>query len=110
MSFEVIAIHEFQKDLKKLIKKYPSLKEEILHLGVSLAENPTQGTSIGKDCFKIRFRIKSKGKGKSSGARIITHVYFSGNTIFLLSIYDKSENENISDERIKELLNSLKRF
>ena len=108
MSFEIIAIDEFQRELKKLLKKYPSLKEEVFQLGLSLAQNPTQGKPIGKDCYKIRLQIKSKGKGKSSGARIITHLFFSGQTVFLLSIYDKSEQENISEERIKELLKNLK--
>ncbi|SEF83834.1 hypothetical protein [Algoriphagus boritolerans] len=108
MSFEIIAIDEFQKELKKLLKKYPSLKEEIFQLGNSLMENPKQGKPIGKDCYKIRLQIKSKGKGKSSGGRIITHVFFSGQTVFLLTIYDKSEKENISEVRINELLKKLK--
>lgn len=73
----------------------------------SLENNPKQGIYIGHNCYKIRFAIKSKGKGKSGGARIITHVFLSGNTVYMLTIYDKSEQVNISDKELKELLNSI---
>jgi hypothetical protein len=52
--------------------------------------------------------IKSKGKGKSGGARVITYVQVINKTIFLLSIYDKSEKENISDKELIAILQSIK--
>ncbi len=58
--------------------------------------NPTLGTSIGKGIYKIRLKIQSNNKGKSSGARVITYVKINDAMILLLSIYDKSEIENIS--------------
>lgn len=72
MSSKVIAISAFERQIKKLSKKYPSLKFEYLNLVQSLEVNPNQGTPIGRKCFKIRLAIASKGKGKSGGARIIT--------------------------------------
>ncbi|WP_244906349.1 type II toxin-antitoxin system RelE/ParE family toxin [Schleiferia thermophila] len=48
--------------------------------------------------------MASKGKGKSGGARVITHFYVANNTVFLISIYDKSEQENIPNNEIKALL------
>lgn len=104
MSYKVKAIPKFEKNLKKLAKKYASVKSEYAALVNSLKENPQQGTPIGHDCYKIRLSIASKGKGKSGGARVITHFYVSHDTVFLLSIYDKSEKENISDKQIKALL------
>ncbi len=71
---DIIALKEFEKDLKKLVKKYPSLIKEIEKLQESLEEYPSQGTALGHDCFKIRLAIASKGKGKSGGARIISNV------------------------------------
>ena len=76
MSYKILQTAEFEKEVKNLSKKYPFLKEDFAKLVSSLAENPTQGTSLGNDCYKIRFAIKSKGKGKSAGARIITCVFF----------------------------------
>lgn len=72
-----------------------------------LLENPQLGTSIGKNCFKIRLSIASKGKGKLGGARVITHVHIIGETIYLLSIYDKSEKENLNEGEIDELLKEI---
>jgi hypothetical protein len=55
-------------------------------------------------CYKIRLAIKSKGKGKSGGARVITYYYIVKNTVYLLAIYDKSNQTNISDKELAELL------
>ncbi len=70
----------------------------------SLADEPTQGILLGKDCYKIRLSIKSKGKGKSGGARIITCVKVQNETVFLLTIYDKSDKDNLDDAELDELL------
>jgi mRNA-degrading endonuclease RelE of RelBE toxin-antitoxin system len=107
MSFNIEVSAKFNKQLKKLAKKFPSLKNEFKQFLESLEQNPKQGNSIGNDCFKIRLAIASKGKGKSGGARIITHLQIINNTVYLLSIYDKSEQSSISDKEIKELIKYL---
>jgi mRNA-degrading endonuclease RelE of RelBE toxin-antitoxin system len=91
----------FIRELKKLSKKYPSLRNEIVDLGNSLASNPHQGKALGKNCYKIRLSIKSKGKGKSGGARVITCILVLQEVAVLLSIYDKSEQENIERRSLK---------
>jgi len=60
--------------------------------------------SIGKSCFKIRIAIASKGKGKRGGARIITNFMVTDVTVYLLSIYDKSEQQNLTNKELDELL------
>ena len=107
MSYNIIAVPTFKKELKKLVKKYNSLKSEYLELIESLEHNPEQGTKIGHNCYKIRLSIASKGKGKSGGARIITNIVISEETVFLLSIYDKSEKDNLSDKELTELLKHI---
>ncbi|MBD1395454.1 type II toxin-antitoxin system RelE/ParE family toxin [Mucilaginibacter glaciei] len=104
MDFNVTVLRSFDKQAKPLLKKYPSLKAEIALLISSLKNNPEQGASIGNNCFKIRLAISSKGKGKSGGARIITHVHLVEDTVILMTIYDKSEQGSISDKAVKELL------
>lgn len=71
MSFELIPTPPFEKELKYLAKKYPSLKKDIFILSQQLLNNPLMGISLGNNCYKIRMAITSKGKGKSSGARVI---------------------------------------
>jgi mRNA-degrading endonuclease RelE of RelBE toxin-antitoxin system len=104
MSYKVKTIPKFDKELKRLAKKYPSLKNEYFELVQELKQHPEQGIPIGNNCYKIRLAIASKGKGKSGGARLITYLQITDTTVFLLSIYDKSEQENIPDKELAELL------
>jgi mRNA-degrading endonuclease RelE of RelBE toxin-antitoxin system len=104
MSFNVKSISVFERQARRLIKKYPSLKKEVQELILELNSDPQKGISIGHNCFKIRLAIASMGKGKSGGSRVITHIVFKNDTVFLLSIYDKSEIENLSDKEILELI------
>jgi len=73
MSYSVFFIPPFDRQLKQLARKYPSLKEEFTQFVESLEEHPEQGTPLGKNCYKIRLAIASKGKGKSGGIRVITN-------------------------------------
>jgi len=70
----------------------------------SLETNPEQGQAIGDNCYKIRLAIASKGKGKSGGARVITYFIVSDKSVYLISIYDKSEKATISDSKLRSLL------
>ena len=107
MSFEIQTISVFEKQAKRLVKKYSSLKIELLNLIQELKENPQTGTSLGQNCFKIRIAISSKGKGKSGGARIITNVMIQDNIVYLINIYDKSEKENLTVKELSELLKDI---
>lgn len=107
MNYKIEVGAVFKKQAKRLIQKFPSLKSELESLISSLETDPSQGESLGNQCFKIRLAISSKGKGKSGGARIITHVRVTNLAVVLLSIYDKSEQADISDRQIKLLLSQL---
>ncbi len=104
MNYSIIAIPKFAKELKKLSKKHPSLKSDFAVLIESLENDPFQGVSLGNNCYKIRLGIKSKGKGKSGGARVITHIIVAETTVYLLAIFDKSDKESLSDKELENLL------
>ena len=95
MSFNIIPTPPFEKELKQLVKKYPSIKSDIISLVKELQKEPRIGTPLGSNCYKIRMAITSKGKGKSGGARVITYVQIIETNIFLLAIYDKTEMANV---------------
>ena len=101
MNFDVIATEPFERKLKRLAKKYKSITLDLMPIIEKLQECPTIGISLGKDFYKIRFSITSKGKGKSGGARIITYVRIVKNSVFLMDIYDKSEQESITDKELQ---------
>lgn len=107
MSYKIEVTAYFSKQLKRLAKKYPSLKNEFAELLSSLKEKPNQGTSLGNNSYKIRLAIASKGKGKSGGARVITHLQIVKTKVFLLSIYDKSEQPDINDKDLENWIKDL---
>jgi hypothetical protein len=107
MNYKFSAILHFEKEVKQLAKKYSSLADDLKQLKKDLLLNPKQGIPLGKDCYKIRMAIKSKGKGKSGGARVITCVKIIKETIYLLTIFDKSEKENITDAELEKLLQEI---
>ncbi len=100
----LVVSSDFKAATKHLLKKYPSLKTELAEFGRSLLENPTQGKPLGRDCYKIRLAIRSKGTGKLGGGRVITCVKVTAETVTLLTIYDKSEQEDIPDKALTKLL------
>jgi mRNA-degrading endonuclease RelE of RelBE toxin-antitoxin system len=104
MTYNIIAVPTFKKELKKLAKKYHSIKSDLAILFETLEVNPEQGVSLGNNCYKIRLAIASKNKGKSGGARLITNFVIADTTVYLLSIYDKSDKENLTDKELNELL------
>ncbi len=107
MNYEVIAIPNFNRRIKELAKKYPSIKSDFLGLLEKLEQGSIQGTFLGNSCYKIRMSITSKGKGKSGGARVIICLQISKQTVYLLSIYDKSEQEVIHLKDLRELLKQI---
>ncbi len=107
MSYNVLTIPPFDRQLKRLVKKISSLKTEYAQLIESLEADTFQGSALSNNCYKIRVAIKSKGKGKSGGTRVIAHVQVIESNVFLLAIYDKSEQNDITDKEIKYLLSFI---
>ena len=97
-------VPEFEKALKKLSKKYPSLRSDFLHFLADLDEDPYIGAELFPNCRKVRMAIKSKGRGKSAGARIIIYIQGDRDQITLLYIYDKSEIDNLATDFIEYLI------
>lgn len=83
------------------------MKKDFAGLLEQLEQDPTAGTPLGRNCYKIRLAISSKGRGKSGGARVITNLVVSSSSVYLLSIYDKTEKESLSDEELKFLLRQV---
>ena len=107
MSYNVVVTDGFKREAKKLVKKYKSLANEINTLIEQLEENPTMGTGLGNDCYKIRLAIKSKNKGKSGGARVITMAQIIDEKVIMLTIYDKSVKNDISKKELSGILKEL---
>lgn len=114
MKVTVRVTKNFKSEAKPLLKKYPSLHNDLLELEKQLLRNPRLGNDLGKNAYKIRLRIKSKGKGKSGGARviplvenvIIAEIEAGANEtiVNLISIYDKGDTATITDSELNNLI------
>ncbi len=114
MNCEIVPTSNFKREAKVLLKKYSSLKNELETLEKHLKLNPELGIPIGNNCCKIRLGVRSKGKGKSAGLRIITRRIIkirikddSVIRLYLLKIYDKSDFESVSDYELKRMLKQI---
>jgi hypothetical protein len=107
---QVIPLHSFAIAFKRFNKKFPNLKNDFLNLERELLHNPKLGEDLGSGLYKIRLANKDKAKGKSAGYRIITYLVEEKElvfTIYLLKIYDKSEESTISKSELVKLIKSV---
>ncbi|GHT58775.1 toxin RelE [Bacteroidia bacterium] len=105
-NYEVITTEDFDKKVKPLAKKYRSFLNDLANFKKELLENPEMGDDLGDNTRKVRMAIASKNKGKSGGARVITCqilVDVENAEIYLLTIYDKGEQDSISKKEIDKL-------
>ena len=107
MSNKIVVRQTFQKQAKRLAKRYKSFPNDLQNLVDQLKENAALGTALGGNVYKIRLAIASKNKGKSGGARVISYVYQIAETVYLLSIYDKTDTENITNNELKNLIEEV---
>ena len=107
MSYNINYLPDFAKEVKRLAKKYKSLKQDLDRLESELLANPMSDIDLGNGMHKVRMAIASKNRGKSHGARVIDYVYEvdeENGEILMLDIYDKAEQESLPPHRIAELL------
>ena len=106
-------LDEFERGAKALRKKYPSFESDYDTFLNELEANPYGGESLGQHTYKNRMAIASKGKGKSGGARVISYNLQQQSedeiTITLMTIYDKSDIDNVSDAYIRSLVQQIEK-
>jgi mRNA-degrading endonuclease RelE of RelBE toxin-antitoxin system len=104
MRFETLPL--FDKQFKKLAKKYNHIKSDLQILVDDFDELHRQATPIKNNIYKIRLSNSNKNRGKSSGYRVYYYVKVN-DIVYLSTIYDKSEiqmiDENIVFNAIKNI-------
>lgn len=109
----------FERDLNRLLKKFPSLLEDLKIAKIYAIELyhlqdidrraifliPNFCTEELRICKLKKFACKAlKGRGVKSGIRIIYAYYVPTRTVDFIEIYFKGESENEDKERIKQYL------
>ncbi len=103
MNFNIETIPRFEKDVKKLKKKFPKIKNDLIDFVTELSNNPELGINLGENIFKVRVPNSSIPTGKSGGFRVITY-YKTNDTLYLVTIYSKTEQDNILTEKLKKII------
>lgn len=107
MKYSLVVQPTFLKAAKQLGKRYPSFVDDLVRFREDLLAQPEQGVDLGGGLRKIRMRIRSKGRGKSGGARVIAYtaiVAMEESTIHLLFLYDKADRSTVSKKDLEILL------
>ena len=108
---KITETNEFKKDIVHYIHKRRLLADDLIDFKRSLALNPTVGDLIPGTGGVRKIRLKSAGVGKRGGFRVC-YYYVVGDEIFLLSIYHKTKQENLSPSEIgilKNISNAIKK-
>ncbi|NKQ41787.1 MAG: type II toxin-antitoxin system RelE/ParE family toxin [Sulfurovum sp.] len=106
MNYEVIALEEFQRDVKKLHKKYRHIKDDILELVEKLEIAFDIGIHLGNNLYKIRVKNSDTG-GNSGGYRVVYYTKTSQDKVYLITMYSKTQKENIDMSKLKPLLEKV---
>lgn len=99
----------FKRALKGLARRYPAVLDEIERLITRLEADERPGDKIpnvGYDVYKVRLKNPSAGRGKRGGFRVVYYVQMADRVI-LLTIYAKSQQEDISVEQIRRVIADL---
>ena len=103
MNYKIETIPRFDKDVKKLKKRFPKIKDDLALLLDELSKNPQLGTHLENSIFKVRLQNSSIPTGKSGGYRIITY-YVKDKVLYLVTMYSKKDTDTIITEKLKEII------
>lgn len=95
----ILFTEHFKHQLKRLKKKYPHIKEDLLKSLETFSEE--NATSIKKNICKIRIKSSDMKKGKSGGYRSYIYLFRLADALVPICIYPKSSQENLTDNELQ---------
>ncbi|NJK74647.1 MAG: type II toxin-antitoxin system RelE/ParE family toxin [Microcoleus sp. SU_5_6] len=108
-SIQVYFAEEFKRNLRTLSKKYRRIRSDVEPIVEQLQAGELPGnriSGISDIVFKVRVKNSNINKGKSAGYRLIYYVQTPA-AIFLINIYAKSEQVDMSAEQIMQIISEL---
>jgi len=102
----VQATRRFQRNLRKLSKKYPNIRQDVQPILQQIQQGQVLGdrlSKIGYEVFKLRVRNSDIQKGKSGGYRLIYYLK-TARSVILLTVYSKSQQANIAADNIQSII------
>lgn len=104
LGYEVQKTSLFEKLVKDLGKNFRNIDSDIDGFTEALDDKTKLGVSLGNNVFKARIANSDKNKGKSAGYRLISYLKLENETLTYVYIYDKSQLENISEEKLDKIV------
>ena len=101
MQFKTVS--RFDKEVKALAKKYSHIKSDLQNLISNFDKNHQAAKTIKANIYKVRIKNSDKAKGKSAGYRIYYYVV-ENETVYFLTIYDKSDKESIDESALDDIV------
>ena len=92
MTREFIRLPEFEKQCKRI----GISEDDIMAIEIVLLDNPASGDLIQETGGIRKLRIPLPNTGKSGGARVVYVDFAFYEKIYLLTVYAKSETENLT--------------
>jgi mRNA-degrading endonuclease RelE of RelBE toxin-antitoxin system len=108
-SIQILLTQRFKQDLRKLAKRYRSIRQDLTPLIDRLQQGETPGDRISGNKYqiiKVRLQNSNIQKGKSAGYRVIYYLK-TETTITLVTIYSKSNRTDISNKVIEEIIQTF---
>ena len=91
---QFILLPYFLKQAKRLLKKYPDLKEALTTTFKTFDKR--QSDNLGRNIYKIRLTSRNVNRGKSKPLRLIALLFEMEDYIIPITIYSKGTQTNIT--------------
>jgi mRNA-degrading endonuclease RelE of RelBE toxin-antitoxin system len=107
----------FKRNIKKLVKKYPTIKQDLSNLVEQIKEGNFQGDRLqgfsDSLLYKVRVQSTDQNRGKQGGFRVIYYILTQENIVYFMNIYTKAQRSDLSfkgKQDIKELIAILNNY
>lgn len=101
---KIFFAEHFKSQLKRLMKKYPAAKEDLLSV-LEVADIkkgiPQNAVAIGRSVYKLRVGSSDMKRGKSGGFRVYIYFFTRRDLLVPLCIYAKPETAAISENELQ---------
>jgi mRNA-degrading endonuclease RelE of RelBE toxin-antitoxin system len=109
---EIVETRPFSRQIASLVATNCLLQSDYDDLKKELAESPEKAPPLAGTGGVRKIRLKSASKGKSGGYRVCYFYYVSAEVIYLLFVFPKNEQQNLTIEQkrdLKSITDAIKR-
>lgn len=109
--YKIIPVPFFSKQIKKLAKKYPGIIKDFSKLNKDLKQGIFKGDRLQGypgEVYKVRVGSIDQQKGKRGGFRVAYLVVRIDEIVYLMDVYAKNNQENLTKDQEQEINDFIK--